>query len=301
MKLGLGTVQFGMNYGFSNSRGRMPEPEVAETLDLAARSGIQVLDTAQAYGDSETILGKLLPTKHDFRIVTKIGAAANRATSQAVQAFRTGFRRSLEKLGQDSIYALLCHDAAQLLGPGGPAIWDEMMALRDEGRVEKIGVSIYTQKEITQLLAAFKIDIIQVPYNLLDQRLFLGGALRALKREGIEIHTRSTFLQGLLLVEPRNLNERFAPLREHLEKTIVILRDHGLAPLPGALACSIQRAEIDTVLVGVASPEELREILTALAAVPASEIDFSLCALTDEKFLNPSNWNLLPREHRTRS
>ena len=170
-----------------------------------------------------------------------------------------------------------------------------MMALRDEGRVKKIGVSIYTQKEITQLLAAFKIDIIQVPYNLLDQRLFMGGELRALKREGIEVHTRSTFLQGLLLIEPRDLDERFAPLREHLERTMVILKDHDLAPLPGALACSIQRAEIDTVLVGVASLVELREILAALALVPASEIDFSLCALADDKFLNPSNWNLLPR------
>ena len=72
MKLGLGTVQFGMNYGMSNLRGRTPPAEVDHILRLAADNGVQVLDTAAVYGDSEVVLGKLLAPDHDFRIVTKI-------------------------------------------------------------------------------------------------------------------------------------------------------------------------------------------------------------------------------------
>jgi aryl-alcohol dehydrogenase-like predicted oxidoreductase len=301
MKLGLGTVQFGMAYGVSNSSGRMPAPEVSETLDLAAKSGVRVLDTAQAYGDSEAALGRILPAKHDFHIVTKTVPDATRTTAQMAQSLRAAFRRSLERLRQDSIYALLCHDAAQLLGPGGPALWQEMTALRDEGRIRKIGVSVYTRDEIAQLLAAFKIEIIQVPFNLLDQRLLKGGELRDLKRRGIEIHARSTFLQGLLLSDSRDLDERFAPLRGHLAGLAAMLRGHGLTALTGALACSLQRAEIDTVLVGVTSPAELREILAALSNLPAREIDFSPCALSDERFLNPSHWSSLPKEQSSRS
>jgi aryl-alcohol dehydrogenase-like predicted oxidoreductase len=301
MKLGLGTVQFGMAYGVSNSRGQVPEPEAAEMLDLAAKSGVRVLDTAQAYGDSEAVLGRILSAKHDFHIVTKIAPGASRTAAQSAQSLRTGFRRSLERLRQNSVYALLCHDSSQLLGIGGQALWREMTALRDEGRVRKIGVSVYTRDEITQLLAAFEIEIIQLPFNLLDQRLLKSGVLQDLKRRGIEIHARSTFLQGLLLSDPRDLDACFAPLRGHLAGMAAMLRGHDLTALSGALACSLQREEIDTVLVGITSPMELSEIFAAMAALPTGEIDFSPCALDDERFLNPSYWNSFPKVQSRRS
>jgi aryl-alcohol dehydrogenase-like predicted oxidoreductase len=284
-KIGLGTVQFGMAYGVTNSRGRMPEQEAADTLALAARHGIRVLDTAQAYGDGEAVLGGILPDKHDFRIVTKV------AKFEMPDNLRGNFLKSLARLRQGSIYALLCHDAEQLLKPEAAAVWQAMKALRAEGYVEKIGASVYSQEQITGLLAAFDVDVIQLPFNLLDQRLLASGELRRLKRRGVEIHARSTFLQGVLLSDPEDLDERFAEFRGHLNELRNILRAHDLSPLSGALACSIQRPEIDTVLVGVTGVAEMREILAAVARLPADRIDFSSCALTDPRLLNPSHWN----------
>jgi aryl-alcohol dehydrogenase-like predicted oxidoreductase len=300
MKLGLGTVQFGMDYGISNSRGRIPEPEAAEILDLASRSGVQVLDTAQVYGDSEAVLGRTLPAQHDFRIVTKAAPIAGQK-NQAAMTLREEFQKSLQRLRQKSIYALLCHDAAQLLGPSGSVLWREMTALRNEGLVQKIGASVYTRSEISQLLAAFEIEIVQLPFNLLDQRPRTGGELVELKRRGVEIHTRSTFLQGILLADPQDLDERFLPLRKHLDMTRKYLGAHDLTALQGALACTMQQAEINTVLVGVTAVAELREILSAVDGLPARKIDFSTCALSDERFLNPSCWGSLPKDQLRRS
>jgi aryl-alcohol dehydrogenase-like predicted oxidoreductase len=285
MKLGLGTAQFGMAYGVTNSRGQMPEQEAAETLDLAARNGIRVLDTAQAYGDSEALLGRILPNKHDFRIVTKV------AKFEMPSNLRGNFLQSLERLRQGSIYALLCHDAEQLLNSEGATVWQAMKALQAEGHVEKIGASVYSQEQITRLLAAFDIDIIQLPFNILDQRLLAGGELRRLKRRGVEIHARSTFLQGVLLSDPEDLDERFVEFRGHLDNLRSILHAHDLSPLSGALACSMQCLEIDTVLVGVTGMAEMNEILAATARLPANKIDFSFCAVTDPRLLHPSLWD----------
>lgn len=283
--MGLGTVQFGMAYGVTNSRGRMPEQEAADTLDLAALNGIRVLDTAQAYGDSEEVLGRILPDKHEFRIVTKV------AMFEAPDDLRRNFLQSLTRLRQGSIYALLCHDAEQLLKPDGAAVWQAMKALQSEGQVQKIGASVYSQEQIARLLAAFDIGIIQLPFNLLDQRLLASEELRRLKGRGVEIHARSTFLQGILLSDPEGLDERFAGFHGHLDKLRKFLQAHDLSPLSGALTCSIQRLEIDTVLVGVTGIAELHEILAAMARLPANRIDFSSCAVTDPRLLNPSLWN----------
>ena len=274
-----------MAYGATNSRGRMPEQEAADTLALAARHGVRVLDTAQAYGDSEAVLGRILPDKHEFRIVTKV------ARFEAPVDLRGNFLQSLARLRQDTVYALLCHGAEQLLKPAGTELWQAMKALQADGLVEKVGASVYSHEQITRLLAAFDIGVIQLPFNLLDQRLLASGALRRLKRGGIEIHARSTFLQGVLLSDPEDLDERFAGFRGHLDKLRDILRAHDLSPLSGALACSMQRYEIDTVLVGVTGMAEMHEVLAAMARLPANRIDFSSCAVDDPRLLNPSLWS----------
>jgi len=255
------------------------------------------LDTAQAYGESEAVLGRQLPPGHDFRIVTKTPPMSATTAGGIAGDLREAFRRSLQRLGQASVHALLVHDCGVLFGSVGAALWAEMQQLRDQGLVRKIGASVYDAGEVSTLMNDFDLDIIQLPINLLDQRLQRGGELDRLHRRGIEIHARSVFLQGILLARPENLDQRFAGLRGHLARAHAYLSGHGLSPLPGAMGYPLQRPEIDTVLVGVSCEAELRDILAAMDIASSTDIDFGPCAIDDDRYLNPSRWATLPTDN----
>src|SRR5205085_51237 len=165
MKLGLGTVQFGLDYGISNATGRPAEAEVQTILSGAAAAGVRILDTATAYGESEAVLGRLTRPDDEFRIVTKIP----RVTS--IEAIADTFAQSLQRLQRSSVYGLLLHDADDLLSAHGDRVFAQLRKLQQEGRTQKIGVSTYTPEQVDSLLPRYEFDLIQVPLNLFDQRL----------------------------------------------------------------------------------------------------------------------------------
>ena len=295
VKLGLGTAQFGFDYGVTNRRGQVPHPEVDRLIELAAERGITLLDTAVAYWRSETVLGAALRgyDGDSFRIVTKTAPAAIASGRSAAQETRQTCLRSLEKLGARKLYGLLVHHADDLLSPVGGHIWRELEQLRDEGYVEKIGVSAYTGEEINSLLERFPIQLVQLPLSILDQRLIQNGVLATLKSKGVEVHARSIFLQGLLLENPAQLAPRFSELGPHLSKVSSTLHELGLTILQGALAFPLSLHDVDVALVGVSGCAELREILDAVDGLPTENLDFSAFAFSDEAILNPSAWPTL--------
>ena len=291
--LGLGTVQFGCDYGIANTSGQVSYEEVERILGRAATLGIKVLDTAALYGLSEQTLGTVLGPEHPFHIVTKTCkvAADNVTDDDAVKLVRT-FERSLNRMNQDSIYGLLIHDANDLLKPGGARLVKVLHQLKSDGRVTKVGVSVYTPQQIDEVLALFTPDLIQVPLNVLDQRLVSGGHLERLRRSGVEVHARSVFLQGLLLMDPQTVDTYFEPMRIRLENYHNDMTAIGSTPLQGALQFALSRTEVDTVLVGVCSRRELEEIRSAVIHPTSTEIDFSRWAVNDPRFVDPSQWRL---------
>lgn len=293
MKLGLGTVQFGMDYGMSNPRGKTPLAEVDRILRLAADNGIQVLDTAALYGDSEVVLGGLLPSSHDFRIVTKTPSFKTPTINAAdVIHLRDTFYRSLENIRQRNVYGLLAHHADDLLVPGGERIFEGMRCLLEEGLVRKIGVSVYSGQQIDGILERYTPDIVQLPLNLFDQRLSDSGHLEKLKRRGVEIHARSVFLQGLLLAEPDRIPAYFSPISDKLECYARFLEANKLSRLQATLAFAAKQRDVDVVLAGVTSAAELRDIFSALDAVSGLDLDMSVLKVADERMVNPSLWKL---------
>lgn len=294
MKLGLGTVQFGLDYGVSNEQGMTPPAAVQEILALAWRSGITLLDTAAAYGMSESAIGQGTPAGFSFAIVTKTPPFRKKRVGKAEAAnLRETFQRSLERLKRPAAYGLLVHHADDLLVPGGGWLWQAMEALRAEGRVRKIGFSVYSPGEIERLLKAYRPDLIQLPVSVFDQRLVLGGWLPRLKELGIEIHSRSVFLQGLLLMPPEKLPPYFAPVKPLLERYRRALADRRISPLAAALGFVGRQPEIDCVIVGVNHPGHLAEIVQAARDGGALDgFDFSTFAVSDEAIVNPSSWRL---------
>lgn len=293
-RLGLGTVQFGLDYGVTNAGGRVPADAVAAILDYARARGVRLLDTASLYGESEAVLGELSASAA-FDIVTKTPKFGScHSPAEAASLLRSGMDRSLSNLRADAVHGLLLHDAGDLLGPFGEALWRGLEDLRSQRLVAHIGASVYDGREIDTILGRYGPDIIQLPTNAVDLRLATGGQLDRLARRGVEVHARSIFLQGLLLQPPAAVEERFAAIRPSLAG----LRDRfaaaGFSMMEGLIASVLSRRGIERIIVGCTSVGELAEIAAAVQAVGDRILDFDLdpFAIDDPQLLNPALWRM---------
>ena len=280
-----------MPYGIANETGQPLATEVCEILRAARKAGVSMIDTAHAYGDAEAVLGRCLDSGHDFNIVTKLPPLhAETVTDQNIERQADAFRSSLLRLGRERVYGLLAHEANDLLAPGGDRLWAWLQSLREERKVEKIGVSVYSPQQLQQVLRRCEtLDIVQLPFNVYDQRFAQSGLLDLLKEKRVEVHSRSAFLQGLLLMAPEHLPERFASIRQHQAALHAWLRERGLDPVTGALAICLQNPRIDFVVVGCETVRQFDEIAEA-AKNPADLAGVDQFAISDEMTINPSKW-----------
>ena len=291
MKIGLGAVQFGVDYGVSNTHGKTTKYEVSQILQFAYENGISLIDTATSYGSSESILGEVV-TNDDWRFVTKTpNFSDNSLNSTHVNQLKESFNQSLFNLRKKNIYGLLLHSCDDLLKPGGELIFREMERLREIGMVKKIGVSAYSSKQIAAILGKFNIDIIQLPINIFDQHLFVDGWLEKLKNKNVEIHARSTFLQGLLLMPRTSIPTYFLPIKEKIELFSKSAQELSLTKLELALGYVMGINEIDKIVVGVNTIEQLREIIEA-TQVKVNPMKFTDVSIDDQSYTNPSLWKI---------
>ena len=292
MKIGLGTVQFGSDYGISNKQGKPSPHEVENIINTAYKGGVRLIDTAPAY-DSEKMIGKIIRGKSGLKIVTKTPAFSSATIgSEDLKNLEDSFNNSLLLLGQSKLYGLLIHHCDDLLKPNGRKIWDKMVELKNAGLIEKIGVSVYTSEQIDSILERYTINIIQLPINVLDQRLIINGYLAKCKKMGIEIHARSVFLQGLLLMNPDLLHPFFEPIKEHLKMYHAFINEKGLTPIEAALSFVLSLGEVAYIIVGVNSIYELNGILPSVHINAARLRGFSCFETNDNNILDPSYWNI---------
>jgi aryl-alcohol dehydrogenase-like predicted oxidoreductase len=285
MKLALGTAQFGLPYGVANTTGKVRQFEVAKIMARARESGIDLLDTAISYGDSEESLGAA--GVGGFKVVTKLPRDIEGDVGMWVTQH---LNTSLRRLGVDAVYGLLLHRSTQLLGPDGQALAKILLKLKAEGIVSKIGVSIYAPDELDAVTQICAIDIVQAPFNLFDQRLMTSGWLPRLHNTGIEVHVRSAFLQGLLLMPRSKVPEVFLPWSALIDKWHLWLADGHSTAVQACLAF-VNNPMIDRVVVGIDSLAQLNEILNASTFSPVVKPPDLAC--NDANLINPSNWNFL--------
>ncbi|MCD9023667.1 aldo/keto reductase [Cohnella silvisoli] len=292
MKLGLGTVQFGMDYGVSNRQGKTSLEEALDVLSAAAQSGISVLDTASTYGVSEKVLGLLLPREHSFRITTKLP----RLVPQDGGAFDPGeadrlLEDSLSNLHQSFVYGLILHRADDLLSIYGDEIMRWLQKCKRRGLAIKVGVSVYPEEGIEEIIDRYPIDLIQAPVNLFDQRLVRNGFLRRCKERGIEVHARSVLLQGLLCMEPHQLPAYFQPYKAQIQKYRSFLSEQAIDPIDAALSFVNELPEIDVFLCGVNNCEQLLQLVSSVRQ-SRIQLDYSGLSLSDPGLLNPYQWKI---------
>ena len=288
-KIALGTVQFGLPYGITNQAGQTSPEEAVKILSLAKNAEIDVLDTAIGYGDSEQVLGEL--GFEGFNVVTKLPALPIDLVD-VDQWVTQQIARSRQRLKASSLYAVLLHRSADLLCDSGEGLARSLQMLKEGGVVQKVGVSIYDPDELTPIERILDIDLLQAPLNVIDRRLQTKGWLHRLKDAGVEIHTRSAFLQGLLLMSRNAIPPKFERWSRLWDDWHEFLSQIGTSALSACLSYPLSLKEIDRVVVGVDSSQQLKDIIVAAEGIDHS-MDTSFMVSSDKRLINPSHWSAL--------
>lgn len=280
-KIVLGTVQFGLDYGINNPSGKVAKDEVMKILTLCESLGINKLDTSYAYGESETVLGRLLDKNNAFNIVSKLP----RTTEKPISIFN----ETLQRLQTNKLYGYLVHHFDYF--KENPSIWTDMEALKKNGQVEKIGFSLYRTYELEYLLSKNVLfDIVQIPYNILDRTF--EPYFKELKQRNIEIHTRSVFLQGLFFKSIGQLPEKLTPLAPYLNTMSEFCKEQNITMEELALNGVIHNPNIDGVLVGVDNVSQLKRNIHSIWKNEPEEIRpfVDSIIIKEKELLNPATW-----------
>lgn len=283
-KIILGTVQFGLDYGINNSSGKPGEKEVFNILASASEKNIQILDTADSYGSAAILIGHFQEQNgYHFDINTKFTYNKNIPVSTQLQ-------RSLSLLKVNFINTYFYHRFEDMIT--NPDLHGELGDLKSKGWIKKIGVSVYGNDQFEQAIENDGIDVIQLPFNLLDNRKKRGELLKLAKRKNKDIQTRSVFLQGLFFKKKSSFPAYLQPLIPYL-KTITYLADEYKGKMESiALQYALHQPEIDYVLIGVDNEEQLSRNLGYAQSQFPDEL-FKAIDQIDVKettLLSPNNW-----------
>jgi aryl-alcohol dehydrogenase-like predicted oxidoreductase len=291
-QLCLGTAQFGLPYGITNTAGQVAEPEVRALLAEAAAAGVAWLDTAQAYGEAEAVLGRTLPPVHGFRLISKLPAQNQSAfTAEDRLAWDQALERSCLRLGEPRLDALLLHSAADLHKPGGEHLRQWLLSLRERGLVRRLGASIYGPDDLDGVPPDL-LDLVQLPLSLYDQRLLADGTIARLRAQGCAVHARSLYLQGLLLSPADSWPAWVDPAsREHHARLEQLAIDRDCSLLECALGFAHAQQDLEAVVLGLCSCRELQQLLQAWGRIsPWQEGEWRTWALPDAGILDPRHW-----------
>ena len=291
-KIAIGTVQFGTDYGISNNNGQTTQHDVKKIFELAKKNNINTIDTAPLYGESESVIGSLIDKSYRWEVVTKTPVFDNKLIKHDnVVQLEDSFYQSLLNLNVDSVYGLLVHSCDDLIKYNGNLIFKSMERLKSKGVVKKIGVSVYNSKQIEYVLKNFKVDIIQIPINIFDQHLFLDGWIDKLKDNNVEIHARSVFLQGLLLMSIDLIPTYFLPIKDKITKFYKMADNLSLSGVELALSYVMSIKGIDKVVVGIDNLQHLHEILNS-KLIQINTNNFSDLSINNPLYTNPTNWEI---------
>ncbi len=285
-RLALGTAQFGMDYGINNSRGKIPYKEVVQILKYAKDNGVDTLDTAYNYEDSESMIGSALSENNfNFKIISKL---PKESLSKGVNTY---FYESLNRLKQKKIYGYLIHDFQSFKEQKD--IWKTLENFKEQNKIDKIGFSLYYPSELEFILnEKIDFDIIQVPYSIFDQRFEqYFSQLRDMK---VEIYVRSIFLQGLLLMKPEELPFYFDNIKDKMITLNKIAESINTSLLSLCLKFVLSNKFIDKIVIGVDNIENLKENLHAIKEEIKSD-SYNLLKsmkIDNENIIIPYKWQI---------
>ncbi len=282
-KIAIGSAQFGMDYGISNKIGKLSYSSINDILTIANKNDINTIDTAHSYGESELQIGKYLHLhpNEDWEIITKVSICNN--------SLEDKINQTIYKLGSTPT-VILFHNSYEYLDSKNI---EELMRIKEKFDIEKIGVSVYTMEEIDNVISHKIPDVVQLPINILDTRLYKNGCLDHLDELNIEIHARSIFLQGLFYLKKNNIPSQFSEVIPYLEQLNEISNTQKLTIPELSLLWVLSLHQIKKVIIGIESSAQLlKNIQTAELNVHPSIFEDALnIEFHNDNILDPSKWN----------
>ena len=280
----LGGAQLGLPYGILNGGETLSREEVARILDTAAGHGIDAIDTAIAYGQSESVIGETAQNR--FKIISKLPPIPL-DVSNVSQWVRTQVDASLSRLKCTSLDALLLHRSQDLTDAHGAELYAAINSLKVEKIIQCFGVSIYTPDELNGIIGTFDIDVVQAPLNVFDRRIL--GVIDQLTALNIEVHVRSVFLQGVLIAKPENRPQRFQPWSDHFARFDEWVLSSGVSAMACCLGFALQQSGVAKLVIGTTSPESLTEIMTS---IPNMKLEVPVDLQSSiEQLIDPRSWS----------
>lgn len=281
----LGTVQMGLAYGVNNTQGQISLENSCKILEYAFDSGIHILDSAEAYGNAHKVIGafhKIQPHKK-FKVITKLPHHFNENIFDKVNGY-------LRDLQVGKLYALLFHSFSSYQENSDN--FKDLIQLKKSGKIKYIGVSVYTNKEIEEVLLNDNVDIIQLPFNLFDNDNLRGNILQKAKAKGKIIHTRSALLQGLFFKDLNDNNKTVQGLKDEFTQLSNIIKNSNLSIAQLAINYCLQQKNIDNILIGVDAIAQLKDNIRALnyELKSATIQEINTIKVNDINLLNPSLW-----------
>ena len=280
----LGGAQLGLPYGILNGGETLSREEVARILDTAVDHGIDSIDTAIAYGQSESIIGET--SQNRFNIISKLPPLPV-DISDVSEWVHSQVQGSLSRLKCTSLDALLLHRPQDLTGAQGAELYAAIGSLMTKKMIHRFGVSIYSPDDLEGLIGTFDIHVVQAPLNVFDRRIL--GVTDQLSALNIEVHARSVFLQGVLIANPKNRPQRFEPWSEHFALFDEWVRFSGMSAMACCLGFALQQPGIAKLVIGTTSAESLDEIMNS---IPNSVLEVPTHLQSSvEQLIDPRFWN----------
>ena len=280
----LGGAQLGLPYGILNGGETLSPEEVARILNAAVDHGIDSIDTAIAYGQSESIIGET--SQNRFKIISKLPPLPVDITDVS-EWVHSQVQSSLSRLKCTSLDALLLHRPQDLTGAQGAELYAAIGSLMAEKMIHRFGVSIYSPDDLDGIIGTFDIHVVQAPLNVFDCRIL--GVTDQLSALNIEVHARSVFLQGVLIANPKNRPQRFKPWSEHFALFDEWVRSSGVSAMACCMGFALQQPGIAKLVIGTTSAESLDEIMTS---IPNSVLEVPTHLQSSvEQLIDPRFWN----------
>ena len=285
----LGSANFNQIYGITKNF--IKKKEIKRSFNLALKNNIRIIDTSPFYNKSEKIIGLLNNDK--FKIISKIPKIPRNIKKKNIKKWvKLKVSNSLKNLKIKKFECLLLHNVDSLLSKNGNEIYKNIKNMKTIGLTNKIGISIYDFNILDKILKKFKFDLIQAPFNILDQRLVTTGWLKKLKKRKIKVYVRSIFLQGILLLKHNQLPEKLKKLNKNLIIWENWLKKNKFKPLQVCISFVLNQRQLDGIVVGYNNKNQLNQILKQKKM--KSSFSIPNLNIRNRKLIDPRKWlNLL--------
>tara|TARA_A100001035_G_C27781148_1_gene501813 strand:+ start:784 stop:1677 length:894 start_codon:yes stop_codon:yes gene_type:complete len=292
-KICIGTAQFGLNYGVTNSVGKLSKKEIIKILREAKKENIKILDTASVYGDAESVIGEILGKNNDYKICSKFPSQRDKNffNKMDVENWEQEFIKSLRNLKTANLETYFLHDPKDLVKEGNIFLKEWLRSLKRRNLVRRLGVSIYSKEELDNIPVDF-LEVVQIPLSIYNQKLLRDGTIANLKKRDSIIYLRSIFMQGLLVSQasswPGWISMRE---KEHHINFSKFAKQNNYKLIELCLDFVKNLKEVEAVILGFTNINELKEVIEFWRGNKKTIFcEYEKWSLSSESFIDPRNW-----------